>query len=53
MLSSVYIHYSMCMNTQIYILQVERAASEKAISAALAEEREKHNTIIADMKVSD
>ena len=33
------------------LLQSERAASEKAISAAVAEERERHSTIITDMKV--
>ena len=33
-------------------VQVERAASEKAVSAVLAEEREKNSALLADIKVS-
>ena len=35
----------------LVFVQVERTASAKAVSAALAEEREKHDKIVADMKV--
>ena len=53
--------YSWCTECMYYVflwclyiclfVQVERTASEKAVSAALAEEREKHGKIVADMKV--
>ena len=35
------------------LVQVERGASEKAVAAALVEEREKHSVIVADIKVSE
>lgn len=42
----MYVHVCTCIPSQ-----VERTSSEKAISAAVAEEREKYDKIIADMKV--
>ena len=52
---SVYCVVGQCIVLWVSVLycgvQVERVSSEKAVSTALAEEREKHNSIIADMKV--
>lgn len=41
----------MYVHKKIICPQVERKSSEKAISAAVAEEREKYDKIIEEMKV--
>lgn len=43
---SCILHVCTCIHSQ-----VERTSSEKAISATVAEEREKYDKLIADMKV--
>ena len=48
-MAGVVLHASVCVC--VFVVQAERASSEKAASAAVTEERERNSKMIEDMKV--